>query len=330
MWVALAMIVLLVVFSIIGAFLGAACAKAVFNSLPLDVYWFFFIMVLAGGMMMFRRLVRVPAILLIHAGCVLILGGAMWGSPAGHEVQSHLFGIEKIPDGRMVIHEGEQEKRVFVSEQEVRELPFYVRLKSFRMEYYEPSRLIVEGRDGTLRQMPVKTGSSLELGASKVRVTILKQYENFKIRIDGDKREAYDDTGAGLNAALEVRLDYPDGRSVTRYVFEKFPGHGHANNEYVFAYRRQIRDYISELEIVQNGEVSAAKAIEVNHPLGFGGYDFYQDSYGSEQGIYTVLRVTSNSGVRAVYAGYAMLCAGLFWHLWLKDVTAGVLKFRKA
>jgi hypothetical protein len=261
---------------------------------------------------------------------LLILGGAMWGSTAGHKMQSHLFGTEKIPEGRMVIHEGEQEKRVFVNEQEVRELPFYVRLKDFRMEYYEPSLLIVEGGAGPRRQMPVKTGSSFELGASKARVTILKQYENFKIRIDGDKREAYDDAGAGSNAALEVRVDYPGGRSVTRYVFEKFPGHGRTDDEYVFAYRRQVRDYISELEIVQNGKVAAAKAIEVNHPLGFGGYDFYQDSYGAEQGIYTVLRVTSDSGVRAVYAGYAMLCVGLFLYLWLKDVTASVLEFRKA
>jgi hypothetical protein len=44
-------------------------------------------------------------------------------------------------------------------------------------------------------------------------------------------------------------------------------------------YGRIVKDYISELEIVRNGNVVAAKNVEVNHPLHYGGYHFFQRSY---------------------------------------------------
>ncbi len=62
--------------------------------------------------------------------------------------------------------------------------------------------------------------------------------------------------------------------------------------------------------------------IEVNHPLSFGGYHFYQHSYDAEAGQYTVLMVVSNTGLAVVYAGYWMLCIGVIWHLWLRHIVA--------
>jgi hypothetical protein len=95
------------------------------------------------------------------------------------------------------------------------------------------------------------------------------------------------------------------------------PGHGNSNDLLSMDYSRMVRDYISELEIVKDGAVVAAKDIEVNHPLHYGGYHFYQHSYGEDTlGKYTVLMVVSDSGLHLVYGGYLMLIAGIFWHFW--------------
>ena len=89
--------------------------------------------------------------------------------------------------------------------------------------------------------------------------------------------------------------------------------------------------YTSELEIVKDGRVVAAKNIEVNHPLHYGGYHFYQQSYGEDRlGVYTVLMVVSDSGLNLVYSGYTMLIVGVFWHFWGQRIWAAVRRRQAA
>jgi hypothetical protein len=57
--------------------------------------------------------------------------------------------------------------------------------------------------------------------------------------------------------------------------------------------------------------------IEVNHPLHWGGYSFYQSSYDAEREAYTVLSVVSDSGLMAVYLGMALLSIGAFYRFWV-------------
>ena len=131
MWAALALIILLIFFSIYGAFIGAARAEQFFNRIPLAVYWMAFAILLVVGFFVFRRLLRVPGLLLMHAGCVLVLAGGMWGSRAGHALQKRLLGIDKIRTGRMFIYEGHRDNRVFQSERQYEKLPFSIGLKDF-------------------------------------------------------------------------------------------------------------------------------------------------------------------------------------------------------
>jgi len=112
MWVGLALIILLLLVSIYGAFIGAERAQSFINRLPLMVYWIAFTLLLITALAVFRRLVRVPGLLLIHAGCIFILAGAMWSSESGHKLQKKLFGIDKIKDGQIVIYEGTSQNRV--------------------------------------------------------------------------------------------------------------------------------------------------------------------------------------------------------------------------
>ncbi len=317
LWAALAAVILLTVLSIYGAFIGADRAQAFFNSLPLAVYWFAAIALLATGIASFRRLLRVPSLLLMHGGCILVLLGAMWGSKPGHALQKRLFGIDKIPRGQMGMYEQMQENQVRVEDgNSVRDLPFFVRLEDFRIEYYEPGDLYIHSRDGRNWRLPAEAGQTLPLGENLGTVTIRRVFRNFKMDLEGDKPVAYDLPG-GSNPALEIAIERPGAEPRRRYVFEQRFGHTDPNDPLVMDYRRGVKDYISTLEIIQDGRGVAAKEIEVNHPLYHGGYHFYQHEWGRDRfGEYSILLVVSDSGLNVVYAGYAFLIAGVCWHFW--------------
>ena len=353
MWVALALIVFLLFLSIYGAFIGAARAKSFISRLPVVVYWSTFLLLLILGLLVFRRLLRVPGLLLIHAGCIFILAGAMWSSEKGHQIQKKLFGIDKIMDGRIIIYEGTSQNRVALGTAEElrnlsasidqqgrieyywqngknlimlehRELPFSIELKDFQIEHYKPAYLYIQTRDGQGWRIPVEIDSEFSLGPDFGTVKILRAFENFKITIEGEDRKIIDDPQPGFNPALEVQITSPDGQVTTKYVFERFPGHSHSQDKFLLSYRRVISDYISRLRIIKDNKVAAEKDIEVNHPLSFGGYHFYQHSYDPEAGQYTVLMVVSDTGLAVVYAGYWMLCIGVIWHLWLRHIVARI------
>ncbi|MBN2136912.1 MAG: cytochrome c biogenesis protein ResB [Sedimentisphaerales bacterium] len=319
MWAAMAIIVLLFFLSVYGAFIGPERAKKFFNSPVLGVYWVAFALLLAVGVVLFRRLLRVPALLLVHAGCIFILAGAIWGSETGRILQKRLFGIDIVPTGQMQIYEGYSDNRVILEDNEIRELPFHVRLKDFRLEYYEPEHIYIQTRQGDAAwEFPVEVGAEYQLGSGYGSIEILRVFENFRITIDGDSRAIIDEPGTGINAAIEVRMKKPDGRVFTRYVFERSRGNIYPDAELYMSYDRVVSDYVSELQVIRDGQVVAEKDIEVNHPLHFGGYHFYQHSYDAQAAQYTVLMVGPDTGLNSVYAGYLMLCIGAFWHFWLR------------
>jgi len=318
LWAVLAAIVLLTGLSIYGAFIGADRAQAFFTSVPLAVYWFAAVALLVVGIALFRRLLRVPSLLLMHTGCILIVLGMMWGSKPGHALQKRLFGIDKIPVSELWLYEGVDENRVLVTDvNNLRELPFFVRLNDFRIEYYEPGQLWLYSRDERNWWMPAEAGQSLFLDEELGTVTIRRVFKNFKIDIKADEPVAYDEPN-GSNPALEVTIERPGAKPGRRYVFERRPGHTNPNDPLAMVYRRMVKDYISELEIVQDGEVVASKNIEVNHPLYYGGYHIYQNKPGGEDefGTFTGLLVVSASGLNAIYGGYVLLTGGIFWHFW--------------
>ncbi|MFA5252240.1 MAG: cytochrome c biogenesis protein ResB [Phycisphaerae bacterium] len=222
MRVSLAMVVLLVFLSIYGAFLGPYHAKTFFNSQWLSVYWLDLMAFLVTAFVVFCRPVRFPGLFLILGGGILVLAGALLSSGTGLKIQNQLFGTDKIQTGRMIIFEGDTENRIWLEDSgQIKELPFHIKLKDFRIEYYAPE---------------------------------------------------------------------------------------------------SVRDYISDVQVVKDGSVVAEKSVEVNRPLHFGGYHFYQNSFDPEAHKYTVLSVVSDTGLNFVYAGYLALGIGVFWHFWLRHI----------
>ena len=101
---------------------------------------------------------------------------------------------------------------------------------------------------------------------------------------------------------MEVQIEGPDGQMRTRYVFARFVGHVKKNDEFVLRYLP--------------GREVMSKVIEVNKPLHYGGYHFYQSDYDHKFGRYTILSIASDSGLYVVYVGFALLGIGIFVHFW--------------
>ncbi len=325
LWAALALIISFIFLSIYGAFLGADRAKGFFNSIPLSAYWLALACLLVLAIAAFRRLLRVPGLLLTHLGCVLVLTGSIWGSKAGHNLQKKLVGLDKIPQGQMIIFEGTSEKHVKLEANEhTKELPFSIKLKDFRLEHYEPGYLLIESRGQQRWRLPVEIGTEQSLGPEFGSITITKRFKNFKITFEGNKATPVDSPQPGSNPALEVQITDPNGAVTTKYVFERFPGHIHPKDKLLLSYHRIISDFISDIQIIKDAKVLAEESLEVNHPVHFGGYHFYQHSYDDQAGQYTVLMVTSDTGLNIVYLGYLMLCFGVFWRFWLGFVLRNI------
>jgi hypothetical protein len=212
-WAALG---LLVILSIAGAFLGPARSKVLFNSVPLAVFWFLLVVLLVVGVLAFQRLRRSPGLLAMHVGSLLVLGGAMWGSDAGHEAAARLLGESKIPSGYMLVVKGETTDLVFADTndfdpaQVIGRLPFSLRLADFRMTYYPPSRkqwdLVVVAPCST-REMQkhddgerVATtlnwvaGEDVEIPFTKARLTVLQYLPS--------ARPVYDETKPTLEIVV--------------------------------------------------------------------------------------------------------------------------------
>jgi len=328
LWAGLLLILLLTVFSIYGAFIGAESAKGFFNSIPMSAYWLAFAVLLISAIAIFRRLLCFRGLFLIHLGGIIILAGGIIGSQAGFKVQDKLSGTDTIRAGQMIINEGTTERALELEDGVIKMLPFAIKLVDFKIEYYQPGQLIIRTQKGEGFKISAEPGQKYVLGVDSTSspqadlgsVEIVRRFDNFKLTREGDKRIAIEDINGGPNPALEVRLKKPDGSETTRYVFERFPGHARPDDNLQFSYRRSIKDFLSDVEVVKDNKVVTRKSIEVNKPLHYGGYLFYQQGYDSDAGRYTVLGVTSDKGLGIVFLGYILLCAGVFWHFWLRHI----------
>ncbi len=316
------LIIMLILFSIFGAFLGAQRAQAFFNSAPISVCWFGLLFLLAAGLFMFKKVKGSFGLLLVHLGCILVLAGAMYGSQIGHKIQNKIFRIDTVRRGQMVIGQSEETDQVLAgTDGPTVQLPFSIRLNEFKIEYYEPKILQVRTRQGSTWKIPVEENARFDLPGQLGKITIIRQFRNFKMTLDNNIRKPVDSNEPGYNPAVEVQIQYPDGRKMTRYVFEQVGGHSYPQDDFQLTYTGMVRDYTSDLAVIKNGQIVAGKTIEVNHPLHYGGYYFYQQSYDTQDGLYSILEVVSDSGLSIVYSGYLMLGAGVFWHFWFRHLA---------
>ncbi|RJP14314.1 MAG: hypothetical protein C4520_21605 [Candidatus Abyssobacteria bacterium SURF_5] len=124
---------------------------------------------------------------------------------------------------------------------------------------------------------------------------------------------------ANINRTIENRPDMPNQPAIKLslssladpvYLWEgnpiDVPGY-----KMVFQQEDMVKDYFSILQVINDGKVVAEKKIEVNDPLRYGGYTFYQSSYDSERSSWSGLQVKKDPGVTLVYIGFIVMTLGM-------------------
>lgn len=91
---------------------------------------------------------------------------------------------------------------------------------------------------------------------------------------------------------------------------------------YLYRPRGHVKDYFSDLVVMEEGQPVAQKTIEVNDPLHYGGYHLYQSSYDEENGQYSILLAKSDSGLWMAYAGFLLLTVGVFAGCWVDPLIS--------
>lgn len=311
----LLLLAVFIIFSINGAFMGARRAQAFFNSVPMMIFWGVLLIVLIAGFFIYASLRKRFGLMLIHGGCLLVLAGGVLGSEAGFRFFNRVFEKQSVTRGQMMLHQGQSSNRV-VSETEdnISVLPFAVRLEKAFIEYYDEPAIRLHFGDAMYFMISSKVGEKIEIPDGRGTVQVIKAYKNFKMKQVDGQLVSYDSAGPGSNPAYQLAIMLAGGELETLFVFEKFPMHAMTGKIYSAEYvaPQMVKDYKSTLQVVRDGEVVKQATIEVNKPLFYGGFHFYQHTFSYDQlGPVSGIMVASARGVWLVFLGYGMIFIGL-------------------
>lgn len=81
-----------------------------------------------------------------------------------------------------------------------------------------------------------------------------------------------------------------------------------------------VKNYQSKVVVTENGREAIRRTIEVNSPLKYGGYTFYQTGYDQNFLQYSVLSVVYDPGVPIIYTGLAFLALGFIFQFYAKPL----------
>ncbi|MFC2173349.1 cytochrome c biogenesis protein ResB [Acidobacteriota bacterium] len=188
---------------------------------------------------------------------------------------------------------------------------------------------------GSTSQLGLFDGKSyrmvpLEIGGDPVEVA-----ENWSLRLDALYRHAApvlqgaEDPHVGNRPAIEITVVSENGPEQSYFLVGDleepvFLG----KRDVVLLYRKQFKepkDYKSLLRIVKDGEVVRTKTIEVNHPLKYKGFIFYQSRYEPESAgrrARTGLEVVRDPGLYLVYTGFILMLVGIVFTFYIKPRLA--------
>ena len=345
MWAAVTGLLLLAALAILSSFFGADGARAIFNSAPAILLWVLFAFLMLGGPFVFPALRRNLGLLAAHIGVLFVIGGAMWGSEPAHQLRAALGATPKAYKGFLIVPQGRSADRIVdgTRTRELGRLPFNVHLEKFWIDYYpaDPGEKWVmtvgtisshsekRAPQWTLGAVDWEVGKQTELPVQGIQMRVV---ERFLTRI-GQLPDApalpvvkMELTRGGKTATQTIAGGLPGvpARLPLAGVFASAAEWFKAGSPTLFMERPlpAVKDYKSTLVIVDGGKEAARKTIEVNKPLHYGGYHFYQHSYDPDREAYTVLAVVSDSGWPAVLAGFLLTGAGVAWHAALTVIRA--------
>ncbi len=201
-------------------------------------------------------------------------------------------------------------------------LGFGIRLVDFSMELYPPPiRYGVSGDKEPGEFLPRK-GETYRLGGG-YQVTVEDYFADYDIveQLQGGERQRVEVSRSEepRNPVVRLRVLAPSGdaksvRLAARAGMHfKTPDGGLTLVYSLSAEAQTVKCFKSRVEIVENGTPVKEGTIEVNRPLVYRGFAFYQSSYDPADPGRTELAVVRDPGVKVAYVGFALLAVGLTW-----------------
>mgnify|MGYP000392136655 CR=1 FL=1 len=120
---------------------------------------------------------------------------------------------------------------------------------------------------------------------------------------------------AEIPAQVEVEVRSPEGEGTHRFAEREAEPLQLPDGRTILAYERktEVKEYRSRLSVLEGGRTVREKTIEVNDPLTWRGWSFYQSNYREEDPTYSGIQVVRDPGLPLVWAGLLMMCAGLVY-----------------
>jgi len=317
--------------SVYGAFIGPYQAAIFFNSIPVTAYWCTLLIVIFAAFARLQKVIRSIDLPLIYLACILILLGFFVGSVRGHNLINHLLGRDKFRSAEITINVGQNQNEVLIIKDNpppelptfhTRQMPFAIRLRNLRIEYYKTGWLLVWTPEEQKWQLAARPDYEYPLDPNLGSIKILNVYTNFRTKYENGKTVGYDSNEPGSNPAVWIQYNPVIGPPVKKFIFSKFKNPVFETDNIYVDYIPDIKDIYSDIMIIKDDEIVAKETIEVNKPLHFGGYHFYQYDYDAINQRFTMLAMVSDSGLYIKYCGFILLCIGIFWRLWLKVLPA--------
>ncbi|MCK6489796.1 MAG: cytochrome c biogenesis protein ResB [Planctomycetes bacterium] len=244
---------------------------------------------------------------------VVALGAAAVG--LGNTVRARLWLVEGAPGSALAHRLGDQAAVA---------LPFAVRLLDFQLETWEPT-VVIGHPDGAggwryeAGRLPLETGRRERLGAWTVEVlAVLPQ-----AAVDGAAARPFTQPGAGPAATVAVR-DAAGALVGSGWVHAPTAWGGAltvplGGDAVALMAPPKPRLYRSLVAIDHGDGRSETATIEVNRPLVVDGWWLYQTGYDQQHGgasQRSELEAVHDPALPGIYAGCALLFAGLLLWLW--------------
>lgn len=285
----------------------------------------FMVLLLAGALNMLACTVKQwkvlkhrPGVFLSHLGVFLMfVGGAVSGLFATH--------------GVLPLETGVSRSDFFLRDGGMAEMPFRLLLKEFNIRYWDDERHIIHllkkceepGHEDwdSKETAEVKPGGEARFKSVDQSLSIVGFYPNFSMGENGPVSIG----DARTNPALTVRRAGDKSGRVS-YLFANHPDfHGMPETDGVrfgYEYRPgRIKQFESRIAVLEDGQERLERVINVNTPLTYKGYRFYQSGYDENNLNTSTLQVAKDPSVLVIYAGFLILMAGLTWAFW-KEMAA--------
>lgn len=232
--------------------------------------------------------------LLLHAGVLLVIGGGFASGARKFSAELPLTAGHRSDEAR--------------TDRAVYRLPFSVKLISFRVLYDgEPSYGLAAGG----RSYPLTAGGSFSL-PDGTGVKVLALFRDLGIGPDGSREEK---SPYYFNPAAELEISSGTRREKALLFSGMASPHGRGRPDLLLRVEGAApAGYESEVELKADGE-ELRTVVGVNAPVFFYGYKLYQHGYDPADPASSTLLVKRDPGVWAVYAGFALITAGLM--LWI-------------